>query len=97
MAADDKKGIAKPRSEAGCAVQSRAGDQSILTLTLTGSSQRFPVRNAAYTLEHLCKIQVAMVLDFLEVPRTLMQTAEFSIKLEEISITITSTTITAML
>jgi hypothetical protein len=35
---DDKKGIAKPP---GYAVQSRAGDHSILTRT--ASSQRFPV------------------------------------------------------
>jgi hypothetical protein len=47
----------------------------------------------ACTLEHsrhLCKIRVAMVLDFSEVPRTLMQTTEFLIKLEGISTTFTT-------
>jgi hypothetical protein len=43
----------------------------------------------ACTLEHLCKIRVVMVL---EVPRTLMQTAEFSIRSEGISTTITTIT-----
>ena len=50
----------------------------------------------ACTLEHLlCKIRVMMVL---RVPQTLMQTAEFSIKLEGISTTISTinTTITTI-
>jgi len=51
----------------------------------------------ACALEHLCKIRVVMVLGFFEVSRTLMQASGLSIKLEEISTTISNiTTITTM-
>jgi hypothetical protein len=59
--------------------------KSVCTIILSRKRSK-----ASRTLEHskhLCKIRVAMVL---EVPRILMQTAEFSIKLEGISTTVTT-------